>query len=66
MYRWFALVLLLSACSSSIDTCPAVVEYDKSMQRQASEELSKLPPDSVISAMIVDYGKLRAKLRACQ
>jgi hypothetical protein len=62
-----ALALLLSACTSTVTvTCPAPVVYSPGMQAEAADELLALPPGSILTQMMIDYGQLRAKLRECQ
>jgi len=39
------------------------VTYQKSFQRAAADELEKLPRDSRVAIMIVDYSKLRDACR---
>ena len=44
--------------------CPRLVDYTAEMQRRAADELEYMPRDDPVGSMIVDYGRLRAALRA--
>lgn len=56
----------LAACSSTSGGCPPLVTYSASQQILAARELTALPRDSQLAAMIVDYGKTRTACRALQ
>jgi hypothetical protein len=56
-----------TACTSTVTvTCPAPAVYSPGMQAEAAEEILALPPGSILTQMMIDYGALRAKLRECQ
>lgn len=57
--------MLLSGCATTqrISSCPPLVKYPKPFQRAAADELEKLPGNSRIATMIVDYSKLRDACR---
>jgi hypothetical protein len=56
----------LTACAHPIVTaCPPVPAYSDAFQARLAEEVHALPPDSALGRAIVDYGRLRAQLRAC-
>jgi hypothetical protein len=61
---------LLSACSTtSIPqvVCPEVSQYTDETQKKAAEELQELREQNkapIVRQFIVDYGALRARLRA--
>jgi hypothetical protein len=58
---------VLVACTSTVTvTCPAPVVYTPGQQAEAADELLALPPGSILTQMMIDYGTLRAKLRECQ
>jgi len=63
------LPLLLAACADPAavarNTCPPIKPYTTAEQQRAADELLKLPPGSMLGQMIVDYGRERAMLRAC-
>jgi len=66
-----AVLALVAACSSvalpaAAILCPEPKIYSADQQAQAYCELLALPADSVIGAMIADYGRERAELRACR
>jgi len=46
--------------------CPEPKHYTAKEEKRAAAELLALPPDSVIAAMIADYGRERAELRGCR
>lgn len=46
--------------------CLPLRSYTKAQQQQAAQELAKLPSDSVVAQMVVDYGTLRDADRVCQ
>lgn len=48
-----------------VTACPPIKPYTTEQQQQAAGELLRLPPDSMVGAMIIDYGAERARLRAC-
>ncbi|RJP45493.1 hypothetical protein C4587_00940 [Candidatus Parcubacteria bacterium] len=56
--------LALASCASTGGGAPPLVTYSVATQRQAAAELRKLPKDSALARMIVDYGKQRAAIRA--
>jgi predicted small secreted protein len=47
-----------------ISKCPALKQYTPEQLQKAADELGGLPSDSVIAAMIADYGKTREACRA--
>lgn len=56
----------LAGCSTQIQAgngCPPLVQYSAQTQRKAADELEKLPKDSVVAKMIVDYKKTRDACR---
>lgn len=61
---------LLASCASApappptITVCPALVTYSAADQAKAGAELKALPPGDVLARFIVDYGQLRAQVRA--
>lgn len=61
-----ALVLGLNACTiPTVTTCPPIVAYTPQAMTQAATELSALPDGSQLAAMMGDYRRERAELRAC-
>ena len=44
--------------------CPPLKPYSAAMQAATADGLDHLPRDDPIATMIVDYGQLRAALRA--
>ena len=66
-----ALALLTTStagCATAVSSaCPREVEYSVEQQRQAADELSALPRDGMVRAvMMPDYGRLRDQARACR
>lgn len=55
----------LAACqmTSGGSGCPPLVTYSAETQRQAAQELRRLPPDSQLAKMIIHYGQMR---KACR
>ena len=56
---------LLTGCATdrSSGSCPPLVSYSKSFLAKAANEFDRLPSDSGVAAMIVDYSKLRDACR---
>jgi hypothetical protein len=66
-----AVAVLAAACSSiagssSATLCPQPKTYTADDETRAARELQALPADSMLAAMITDYGRERAALRACR
>ncbi|HBN92231.1 MAG TPA: hypothetical protein DD397_06680 [Hyphomonas sp.] len=60
---------LLSGCataSSDQSVCPIPPEYSQEFQNQLAGELEALPAGAALERAIIDYGRVRAELRACQ
>ncbi|MDG4721576.1 hypothetical protein [Thalassospira aquimaris] len=60
---------LLTGCataSSDQSVCPVPVEYSAEFQNRLADELEALPAGSALEQAIIDYGRVRAELRACQ
>lgn len=55
----------LAACQSTGggSGCPPLVEYSAETQKAAAAELRRLPKDSQLAKLVVDYGRIR---RACR
>lgn len=61
--------LWLSACvtaPSEPSVCPHPVEYSPEFQARLADELMALPNNSAMVRAMIDYGRLRAELRACR
>ena len=59
----------LAGCSTQLHTgsgCPPLVQYSAQTQRRAADELERLPKDSAVAQMIVDYKKTRDACRITQ
>lgn len=63
---WILASFELAACQSTGGACPPLVSYTPETQRQAAAELRRLPKDSPLAKLVVDYGKTRAAIRACR
>lgn len=64
-----AALLSLNGCATAVSdsgTCPVPVVYSRDQQARAATELEALPDGSVLALMIEDYGRERARLRACR
>ena len=48
-----------------VTVCPPIIEYDADTQKQVAAELRKLPKDSSLALMVIDYKKTRDALRLC-
>lgn len=62
-------VLLTGCVTGSSRTewvCPTLVEYTREEQARAVDELAALPIGSMVAKFVVDYGRLRSEVRACQ
>lgn len=55
-----------TASSDAAQICPVPVEYSREFQSALAEEIASLPMGSSIERAIIDYGRLRAELRACR
>ena len=55
----------LAACQSIEEEggCPPLVQYSARTQRLAAAELRKLPKDSALARLIIDYKKTRDACR---
>lgn len=67
------LMVSLTACETgssnpTTSICPAIVEYSRAFQMRAADELiAALDAEFVaLPQMMVDYGQLRDRLRACR
>ena len=65
-------LICLTACApdrseptAAMPLCPAVVDYGTEFQRGLADELETLPAHSAVWRIMLDYGQLRAALRAC-
>ena len=56
----------IAAMAPNVSVCPEPKHYSAHEEKRAAAELIALPTDSIIAAMIVDYGRERAELRACR
>lgn len=61
-------LLSLTGCATgSSETAvvlPVPVEYSPAFQAQLADEVEALPPGSALERAMLDYGRLRAELRA--
>ena len=67
MKRWLIL-LALTACSPQLNIAPecpqiAVKEWTAGEQHQILAEEKKLPGDSILISVLMDYAKLRREVR---
>lgn len=62
------LTILLGACvtTSSEPTCPREKVYTPQFQERLADQLITLPPGSPVVTAMIDYGDLRAQVRACR
>lgn len=58
----------LAACQSTQGGggCPPLVDYSAETQRLAAAELRKLPKDSALARLIIDYKKTRDACRVAR
>lgn len=61
-------MLWLSACATASSdpevVLPVPVEYSPAFQAQLADEVEALPRDAALLRAMLDYGRLRAELRA--
>lgn len=62
---FIVLASLLACTTPTVTTCPPIVAYTPQAMTQAATELSALPDGSQLAAMMGDYRRERAELRAC-
>lgn len=65
----FAILTLASFSLAGCQTtgaggCPPLITYSAETQRLAAQELRRLPKDSHLAKLVVDYGKMRRACRA--
>jgi hypothetical protein len=62
------LLLLASGCSgeSHVCTCPKPVAYDDATLRKIEKAREKLPRDSILQQVLIDYENERDDLRFCK
>ena len=67
MNRWLPLLLLLllllSACAPQARPTVAVKDWTPAEQRQILAEERKLPDDSILIPVLMDYARLRREVR---
>lgn len=55
----------LAACQTTGGSgCPPLIQYSAETQKLAAAELRRLPKDSHLAKLVVDYGKMRRACRA--
>lgn len=63
---WTTVAFSLSACQSTGGSgCPPLVTYSAETQRMAAQELRRLPKDSQLAKLVIDYKKTRDAIRSC-
>lgn len=50
----------------TVTVCPPVVDYSRTFQARAADELDLLPSGSAIAEMLADYSVMRDQARACR
>ena len=63
------LAALLSGCAGGASNCPPLVSYDPERQELLAGELTALVDRGIYPAIqraLVEYGQLRAMVRACR
>lgn len=55
-----------AGAASNPSACPRPVEYSPEFQAQLAAELEALPPGVALERAMLDYGEVRARLRACR
>jgi len=48
-----------------VGVCPPVVEYSRTVQARAAEEVRALPDGSAVVEMLSDYAVMRDQARIC-
>ena len=62
---------LLTGCATVgserrvVTLCPPVVEYSRSQQQKAADEIALLPEGAVLIGWMADYSVMRDQARAC-
>lgn len=58
---------ILFGCTAPAVTvqCPPIVEYDRPFMQRLAEEIDRLPPESAMIRVVIDYRRLRDLIRAC-
>jgi hypothetical protein len=70
--RWILpaiLAIWLSGCAGAVSDCPPLIAYDRERQELLAGELAELADRGVyptVQRALVEYGQLRAMVRACQ
>ena len=66
-WRLIGVAPFIAGCTSStVPSCPPIVEYSPQFEAATATELAALPPGSHVARMVADYARERAELRACQ
>lgn len=60
-----ALAIGYGCATPTVTACPPIVAYDQQTMTSAAAELAALPDGSTLAAMMGDYKRERAELRAC-
>jgi hypothetical protein len=63
------LAVLLTGCAGAASNCPPLVSYDRARQELLAGELAALADRGIyptVQRALVEYGQLRAMVRACR
>lgn len=65
-----AFSLFLIGCSTGQTAfkavCPSIIEYDKKFLDRLANETEKLPENSALLRVVLDYRQLRDSIHACE
>ena len=62
------LSLLLAGCATpaAVSVCPVARQWTDSEQDRILQDFKKLPSDSALIPVVVDYERIRAQLKDCK
>jgi hypothetical protein len=63
MKRWLILLLISGCCPAPADEHIAIKQWSRDEQHQILAEEQKLPADSILIPVLLDYAKLRREAR---
>ncbi len=62
----FVLVMAIAGCvTRHVPVCPALRDYSPAFQARLADELQEVDEGSALVQAMIDYARLRARIRAC-